>query len=88
MVISGTNLLNTITAAGKQTASLAPQLMKSASGHLDRMMRSSPNKSDVVHSLSRQSLAASFQAQVSDPIGALIANSSRAWMGIGARSAS
>ncbi len=86
MVFSGTSLLAGISQGGAATGKAsAAQLMTSATGHLDRMMRSNPNESNIVHSMSRAQLAANFHNQAYDPIGAIIANSSRAWTGVGAQ---
>ena len=88
MVFSGANLSGAIATAGGHATNAAPQFMASASGHMNRLIRSNPNSiadgSIGRFSIPRAELAAMAQAQAADPIGTLIANSSRAWTGIGA----
>ncbi len=91
MSISGNSLLTGIgsnagIASGNKSA---PQLMASANGHLDRMMRTNPNDSIADSNIARGSipraeLAAMYQEQATDPIGAII-NSN--WHSAGASNA-
>ncbi len=87
MVFSGTSLITGINHIAQGGPKATAHLMASASGHLDRMMRSNPNIADgsigKVFSIARETLAKLSQVSA-DPIGTII-NSN--WHSVGAKPA-